>query len=83
MNNAAWKGHADVAALLLADPRVDPNKKDSVSDGELGTRLLRLHCSAMVCLQDGKTPLMIARDFERAEVIARLEADPRVRHDSE
>ena len=81
LHAAAINGRAQVVALLLATPGVDPTLKDKVRDSQ------RRLCGPPAYLpaprpsplvQRGLTPLVMARGQGRDAAVALLEADPRV-----
>jgi ankyrin repeat protein len=88
-HKAGYMGHADVARLLVADPRLELDAQgpfngytalhDAIWHGHTDTARVYLEAGARTDLRalDGRTPLEMARDYGYPEIAALLDEQER------
>jgi uncharacterized protein len=93
-HKAGYMGHADVARLLVADPRLELDAQgpfngftplhDAIWHGHTETARVYIDAGARLDLRalDGRTPLEMARDYDYPEIVELLEHAERQRHGS-
>jgi ankyrin repeat protein len=84
-HKAGYMGHADVARLLVADPRLELDAQgpfngytalhDAIWHGHVETARVYIEAGARLDLRalDGRTPLEMARDYGYPEIVEMLE----------